>query len=50
MVRVQLPLGLNTYLLFKSDVVNFVWKTNEWDTGSIILFFLSFKGVLNVGG
>ena len=28
-VRVQLPLGWHTYLLFKSDVKNFVWKTDE---------------------
>ena len=28
-VRVQLPLGWNTYLLFDSDIVNFVWKTDE---------------------
>ena len=29
MVRVQLLLGWHTYLLFKSDVKNFVWKTDE---------------------
>ena len=28
-VRVQLPLGWNTYLLFNTDTVSFVWKNNE---------------------
>ena len=28
-VKVQLPLGWNTYLLFKLDVVNFEWKTDR---------------------
>ena len=28
-VRVQLPLGWNTYLLFNTDIVNLVWKTDE---------------------
>ena len=36
-VRVQLPLGWNTNLLFNSDIVNFVWKTDEEEAESIIL-------------
>ena len=28
-VLFHLPLDWNTYLLFNSDIVNFVWKTNE---------------------
>ena len=36
-VRVQLPLGWNTYLVFNSDIVNFVWKTNEGETEIIVL-------------
>ena len=36
-VRVQLPLGWNTYLLFNSDIVNFVWKTDEREAESIVL-------------
>ena len=41
-VLVQLPLEWNTYLLFNSDVVNFVWKTNEREEESVIflIFFL----------
>ena len=36
--------GWDTYLLFKFNVVNFMWKTNEVEAGSIILlFFLSFE-------
>ena len=50
-VWVQLTLGWNTYLLFKFDVVNFVWKTDEGKAGSIILLiFLSFEGALIVNG
>ena len=36
-VRGQLPLGWHTYLLFKSDVVNFVGKADEGEARSIIL-------------
>ena len=36
-VLVQLPLGSYTYLLFRSDVVKFVWKTSVGEAGSIIL-------------
>ena len=28
-VRVQFPLGWNTYLFFNSHIVNFVWETDE---------------------
>ena len=36
-VRVQLPLGWNTYLLLNSDTMNFVWKTDEGEAESIVL-------------
>ena len=36
-VRVQLMLGWNAYLLFNTDIVNFVWKTNEGEAESIVL-------------
>ena len=36
-VWVQLPLGWNTYLLLNSDIVNFVWKTDEGEGESIVL-------------
>ena len=35
--RLQLPLGWDTYLLFNSDIVNFVWKTDEGEAESIVL-------------
>ena len=38
MVRVQLPLGWNTYLLFNTDTINIVWKT---DGGDLTLLELS---------
>ena len=28
-IRVQLPLGWNTYVFFNTDIVSFVWKTDE---------------------
>ena len=37
-VRVQLPLGWNIYLLFDTDIVNFVWKTDEGEAESVALF------------
>ena len=37
-VRVQLPLGWNTYLLFNTDTINFAWKT---DGGDLTLHELS---------
>ena len=39
-VRVQLPLGWNIYLLLNSDIVSFVWKTDEGKTESIVLIVL----------
>ena len=36
-VRVQLPLGWNTYLLFNTDIVNFAWKTSRGEAESIVL-------------
>ena len=36
-VLVPLPLEWNTYLLFNSDIVNFVWKTDQAEEGSIVL-------------
>ena len=36
-VRVQLPVGWNTYLLFNSDIVKFVWKTDYGEAESIVL-------------
>ena len=38
-VRVQLPLGWNTYLLFNFDIVNFAWKIDEGEAESIVLLF-----------
>ena len=35
-VQVQLLLGRNTYLLFNTDIVNFVWKTDEGEAESIV--------------
>ena len=35
MVRVHLPLGRNTYLLFNFDIVNVVRKTDEGQAESI---------------
>ena len=36
-VRVQLSLEWNTYLHLNSDIVNFVWKTDEVEIESIVL-------------
>ena len=36
-VRVQLLLGWNTYLLFNSNIVKFVWKINERESESVVL-------------
>ena len=47
MVRVQLPLGWNTYLFFISDIVNFVWKTDEGEAGSLIFLFFFLRGYFN---
>ena len=40
MVRVQLLLRWNMYLLFNTDIVNFVSKTDEGYTESIVLLIL----------
>ena len=40
MVWIQLPLECNSYLLFNSDIVNFVWKTDEGDAGGNVLLIL----------
>ena len=39
-VRVQLPLGWNTYLLFNTDTVNFAWKTDEAESIVLLIFVL----------
>ena len=41
-VRVQLPLGWNTYLLFNTDIVKFVAKTDEEEAEStdLLIFIL----------
>ena len=49
-VRVQLQLGWNFYLFFNSYIVNFVWKTDWGEAGSIILSILFFGGALIVSG
>ena len=39
-VRVQLPLGWNTCVLFNTDIVNFVWKTDETESTILLIFVL----------
>ena len=39
-VRVQLPLEWNVYVLFNTDIVNFVWKTNEAESIVLLIFVL----------
>ena len=46
-VRVQLPLGWNTYLVFNTNNVNFVWKTNEGEAESIVLLIFVLWRCLN---
>ena len=46
-VRVQLSLGWNTYLLFSTDIVNFVWKTNEGEAECIVLLIFVLWRCLN---
>ena len=36
-VRVRIPFGWNTYFLFNTDIVNFMWKTDEEEAKSIVL-------------
>ena len=49
-VLVHLLLEWNTYLLFNSDIVNFVWKTDEKDRERVQKVFLFFGVALIVGG
>ena len=37
-ILVHLLLKWNTYLLFNSDILNFVWKTDEGEGGQKALF------------
>ena len=46
-VRVQLLLGWNTYLLFNTDIVNFVWKTDDREAESIVLLIFVLWQCLN---
>ena len=51
-VLVYLSLEWNTYLVFNSDIVNFVWKTNEGDADCIVLlasgvWFLFYLGLMH---
>ena len=39
-VLVQLPLGWNTVVLFNTDIVNFVWKTDEAESNVLLIFVL----------
>ena len=39
--RVQLPLGWNTYLFFNSDIMNFVWETDDGKAKSIVLLIFA---------
>ena len=39
-VRVQLPLGWNTFVLFNTDIVNFLWKTDEVESIVLLIFGL----------
>ena len=45
--RVQLALGWNIYVLFNTDIVNFVWKTDEWEADSIVLLIFVLWWCLN---
>ena len=49
-VLVHLLLEWNTYLLFHSDIVNFVWKTDEKGRERVQKVFLFFGVALIVGG
>ena len=42
-VRVQLPLGWNTYLLFNTDTVHFVWKTDREAEKIVLLMFVRWR-------
>ena len=45
-VGVQLSLGWNTYVLF-NNILNFVWKTDEWEEESIALLIFVLWRCLN---
>ena len=47
MVQVQLPLDGTAYLLFKSDIVNFVWKKQR-KGGRMQIFIIVFSSFLSV--
>ena len=49
-VWVQLPLAWNTCLRISFDILKFLWKTCEWEKGSIIWSILSCGGSSNIGG
>ena len=46
-IRVQLPLGWNTYLLFNIDIVNFMSNTDEGEAECIALLIFIFGQCLN---
>ena len=46
--QVQLPLGWNTYVLFNTDIVNFLWKTDEGEAESIVLLIFVLGWCLNL--
>ena len=39
-VRVQLPLGWNTYVLFNTNIVSFAWKSDEAQSIVLLIFVL----------
>ena len=47
-VQVQLPLGWNTHLLLNTDIVNFVWKTDDGEAESIVLLIFVLWRCLNL--
>ena len=47
-VRLQLLLGWKTYVLFNTDIVNFVWKTDEGEKESIVLLIFVLWRCLNL--
>ena len=47
-VGVQLSLEWNTYLLFNTDIVNVVWKTDEVEAESIVLLIFVLWRCLNL--
>ena len=53
-VLIHLPLEWNTYLLFNTDIVNFVWKTDEKGREvvqkALFCYYLFFGVALIVGG